>query len=170
MVVNLRGRSVPHQSPLFFHLAFTNLRGCLSLLISVHILALVFFGFNSPAGSFYQQLQKLLPAGFLYIRAFARERRPMTYIEEEFVLQNIVLIIPAFMLAMGAIAEIYERFLKPRIPDELTQRKLRRIAGVLYACFKAENPDTARLRTAQTLRDIYKNGLTNEKYDIAKGL
>ena len=94
----------------------------------------------------------------------------MTYIEEEFVLQNIVLIIPAFMLVMGAIAEIYDRFLKPRIPDELAQRKLRRIAGMIHPCFKAENPDTARRRTAQTLRDIYKNGLTNEKYDIAKGL
>ena len=94
----------------------------------------------------------------------------MTYIEEEFILQNIVLIIPAFMLVMGAIAEIYDRFLKPRIPDELAQRKLRRIAGVLYACFKAENSDTARLRTAQTLRDIYKNGLTNKKYDMVKGL
>ncbi len=94
----------------------------------------------------------------------------MTYLQEEYILQNLVLIIPAFLILTAAATEIYERFLKPRIPDELTQRKLRRIAGVLYACFKAENPDTARLRTAQMLRDIYKNGLTNEKYDIAKGL
>ena len=86
------------------------------------------------------------------------------------VLQNLVLIIPAFLILTAAATEVYDRFLKPRIPDELTQRKLRRIARVLYACFKTENPDTARLRTAQTLRDIYKNGLTNEKYDIAKGL
>lgn len=94
----------------------------------------------------------------------------MTYIEEEFILQNIVLIIPAFMLAMGAIAEIYERFLKPRIPDELTQRKLRKIAFVTYRFFADEGPKKARKKTAKMLREIYRSGTVNEKYDLIRGL
>ena len=94
----------------------------------------------------------------------------MTYIEEEFVLQNLVLIIPAFMLIMGAIAEIYDRFLKPRIPDELTQRKLKKIAFVLYRFYAGEGSQLARKKTAKMLRELYNSGTINEKYDLLRGL
>lgn len=94
----------------------------------------------------------------------------MTYLQEEYILQNIVLIIPAFLILTAAATEIYERFLKPRIPDELTQRKLRKIAFVTYRFFADEGPKKARKKTAKMLREIYRTDTVNEKYDLIRGL
>lgn len=90
-----------------------------------------------------------------------------TYILEEFLLQKISIISFVVFMIPFAIKEILNKLKKRKI-DFFSKYKYKKIALKAYPNFYAKNPQTAKQETAEFLREIYKNNLLNEKYDLLK--
>lgn len=88
-----------------------------------------------------------------------------TFILEDYILQSIILLGFFVFLSPFAILELVQ---KNKKIDLFTQCKLKKIGIVAYQNFVQENPFTAKQKTAQFMREVYKNGNLNKKYDLIR--
>ncbi len=88
-----------------------------------------------------------------------------TFILEDYILQSIILLVFFVFLSPFAILELVQ---KNKKIDLFTQCKLKKIGIVAYQNFVQENPFTAKQKTAQFMREVYKNGNLNKKYDLIR--
>ena len=75
-----------------------------------------------------------------------------TFILEDYLLQAIILLGFFVFLSPFAILELV----------------LKKIGIVAYQNFAAQDPFTAKEKTAQFMREVYKNGNLNQKYDLIR--
>ena len=87
-----------------------------------------------------------------------------TFILEDYLLQSIILL--GFFLSPFAILELVQK--RNKKIDLFTQCKLKKIGIVAYQNFAAQDPFTAKEKTAQFMREVYKNGNLNQKYDLIR--
>jgi hypothetical protein len=89
-----------------------------------------------------------------------------TYILEEFILQNIVLVIFGIGLVIACINEYIQR--KQEL-DEISQLKLKKIFKFAYNVFWNGNKEETKQKTISFCKEVKKRNLINEKYDLIKG-
>ena len=87
-----------------------------------------------------------------------------TFILEDYLLQSIILL--GFFVSPFAILELVQK--RNKKIDLFTQCKLKKIGIVAYQNFAAQDPFTAKEKTAQFMREVYKNGNLNQKYDLIR--
>jgi hypothetical protein len=85
-----------------------------------------------------------------------------TYIHEEFILQNIVLITFAILFIVALISEL---ICNQKKIDEFSKFKMKKIFKFAY--FNLFNQD--KEETIKYMKEIYRKDLINEKYDLIKG-
>lgn len=66
-----------------------------------------------------------------------------------------------------AISELVQKRKNKNI-DLFTQCKLKKIGIVAYKNFQQQNPLTAKQKTAEYMREVYKTGKLNAKYDLIR--
>lgn len=86
----------------------------------------------------------------------------MDYISEEFILQNLVLIVFGILFLVCMLGELFQR--KEEI-DEFTKYKIKKIYKFAYTNFFNRNKKLA----VAYVKDVYKKNLVNEKYDLIRG-
>ena len=90
-----------------------------------------------------------------------------TYILEEFILQNIVLVIFGIGFIIACINEYIQR--KQEL-DEISQLKLKKIFKFAYNnIFWNESKEERKQKTISLCKEIQRKRLINEKYDLIKG-
>ena len=82
---------------------------------------------------------------------------------EDFIYEAIVFFIWLMLLIPFMVRELLQ---KRKALDEFTRTKLMKVGRFAYDNFVKENPKTAKERTAQFMREVYKNGELNNKYDL----
>ncbi|DAB25697.1 TPA: hypothetical protein CPT85_02135 [Candidatus Gastranaerophilales bacterium HUM_21] len=88
------------------------------------------------------------------------------FIFEDYLLQAIILLGFFVFLSPFAILELVQK--RNKKIDLFTQCKLKKIGIVAYQNFAAQDPFTAKEKTAQFMREVYKNGNLNQKYDLIR--
>lgn len=86
----------------------------------------------------------------------------MDYISEEFILQNIALIIFSMFILVAMVNEYFNR---QKDIDEITKFKLKKLYKFAYTHFFNRNKKLA----LQYIKDVHKKNLVNEKYDLIRG-
>lgn len=89
-----------------------------------------------------------------------------TYILEEFILQNIVLVIFGIGFILVCINEYIQR--KDEL-DEISQLKLKKIFKFAYNVFWNGNKEETKQKTISFCKEVRRRNLINEKYDLIKG-
>ena len=90
-----------------------------------------------------------------------------TFIQEEFILQNILLIVFGLGFVIACVSEYIHR--KQEL-DELTQYKLKKIFKFAYNnIFSDGNKEERKQKTISLCKEIQRKRLINEKYDLIKG-
>ena len=89
-----------------------------------------------------------------------------TFIQEEFILQNIVLVIFGIGFIIACINEYIQR--KQEL-DEISQLKLKKIFKFAYKVFDNGNKEETKKKTISFCKEIQRKRLINEKYDLIKG-
>lgn len=89
-----------------------------------------------------------------------------THIYEEFILQNIVLVIFGIGFVIACIGEYIER--KQEL-DEISQLKLKKIFKFAYNVFWNGNKEETKQKTISFCKEVRRRNLINEKYDLIKG-
>ena len=89
-----------------------------------------------------------------------------TYILEEFILQNILLVFFGIGFVIACIGEYIER--KQEL-DEISQLKLKKIFKFAYNVFWNGNKEETKQKTISFCKEVHRKRLINEKYDLIKG-
>jgi hypothetical protein len=89
-----------------------------------------------------------------------------TFIQEEFILQNILLIVFGLGFVVACINELFQR--RDEI-DEISKQKLKKIYKFTYNIFYNGNKEETKQKTISFCKEVRKRNLINEKYDLIKG-
>jgi hypothetical protein len=90
-----------------------------------------------------------------------------TFIQEEVILQNILLIVFGLGFVVACITEYIQR--KQEL-DEISQLKLKKIFKFAYNnIFWNESKEERKQKTISLCKEIQRKRLINEKYDLIKG-
>lgn len=89
-----------------------------------------------------------------------------TYILEEFILQNIVLVIFGIGFVIACIGELFQR--RDEI-DDISKQKLKKIYKSAYNIFWNGNKEETKQKTISFCKEVHRKRLINEKYDLIKG-
>lgn len=95
-----------------------------------------------------------------------------TYILEEFILQNIVLVIFGIGFILACIGEytcICEYIQRKDELDEISKLKLKKIFKFTYNIFYNGNKEETKQKTISFCKEVQRKRLINEKYDLIKG-
>lgn len=89
-----------------------------------------------------------------------------TYIQEEFIMQNIVLIIFGIFFLIALVGELFQR--KNEL-DDIAKMKLKKIYQFAYVRLFNGNREETKKNTIAFCKEVHRKRLVNEKYDLIKG-
>ena len=89
-----------------------------------------------------------------------------TYILEEFILQNIVLVVFGIGFILACVNEYIQR--KQEL-DEISKQKLKKIYKFTYDILYNGDKEETKQKTISFCKEVHRKRLINEKYDLIKG-